>query len=681
MINRSKWQGLFAWTVSALGLALLFIMVKDGIGVSYRFMLLLTAIGIGVQWFTVSRPGGIHISVDLAVVFFIYLVWGPAPTAIVVTVSSIFHQIRRKKPWRRVFFIAAQFVMSTFLMSCAFKLMQGRGGADILGWLNIPVLLASLVVYILFNNLMVSSYHVISNDVSWHEAVTLTWAELKLNLILAPVSILAVFLFSLLGWIGLLAMLVPAVIIGWAVLTLLMSQGKDSKVGIESKLVSSFAIVLFTALTVVTGILMVSMLNSLTGFLQQKLMIEDQTQFYSQVITPLFQKMLGNIVIMLLVTFLIMIVLIRGLIRRMVSRPIGQLGIMLKDLAESSADLTRRVEYSANDEIGRLGFHFNSFAARLEELVKIVMNTANNVAATSEELAASTQEMSASQQEISATLQRVSQGSVTQVSSVKETKQAINEISSSVAEVNVSAQEAARSAGQALGMASEGEKAMFAITEQMGKIDDTMTRLSFVISGLEKKTGEISQITELISAVAWRTNLLALNAAIEAARAGESGRGFAVVAGEVKKLAERTATATKQIDGLIKQIQSETTQTVNAMREGLVEVGNGKQLAEHGNKAFFQIIETVKNSSQGSLKISQTTEGQVEGAKRIVLAIEQVEAVAEETASGMEQTAAAHQEQMASMEEMTASAQELARAAEEMKRLVGNFTVKEGPAK
>jgi len=232
-----------------------------------------------------------------------------------------------------------------------------------------------------------------------------------------------------------------------------------------------------------------------------------------------------------------------------------------------------------------------------------------------------------------------------------------------------------------LGMASEGERAMTAITEQMGKIDDTMTRLSFVIGGLEKKTGEISQITELISAVAWRTNLLALNAAIEAARAGESGRGFAVVAGEVKKLAERTASATKQIDGLIKEIQSETSQTVNAMREGLVEVGSGKQLAENGNKAFFQIIETVKNSSEGSLKISQTTEGQVEGAKRIVLAIEQVEAVAEETASGMEQTAAAHQEQMASMQEMTASAQELARAAEEMKRLVGNFTVKEGQGK
>jgi len=681
MNNRSKWQSLYAWAVTALGLALLFYMLKGGIGLPVWLMLTLLVIGTGCQWFTVALPGGVHVSLDLVMVYFTFLVWGPAPAALVIAVSSIFHQIRRKKPWQRVFFIGAQFVLAVFLMSQAFILLQGKGGGNVLGWLNIPVLIGVLLVYVVVNDFMVGSYHVITGDFGWSETMNMAWADLKLNLTLAPISILAVFLYARLGWIGLLAMLVPAIIIGWSVMTLLKAQEKGSNVSVESKLISSFAIVLFSALTLVTGILLVTMFNVMTGSLQREMLAGDQTQFYTEVITPLFQKMLTNVVVLLLATFLVVIFLIRGLIRRMVSHPIGQLGDMLKDLAESSADLTRRVQYSANDEIGRLGMHFNSFAARLEELVRIVMNTANNVAATSEELAASTQEMSASQQEISATLQRVSQGSVTQVSSVKETKDAINEISSSVDEVNLSAQEAAKSASQALGMASEGERAMSAITEQMGKIDDTMTRLSFVIGGLEKKTSEISQITELISAVAWRTNLLALNAAIEAARAGESGRGFAVVAGEVKKLAERTASATKQIDGLIKEIQSETNQTVNAMREGLVEVGSGKQLAENGNKAFFQIIETVKNSSEGSLKISQTTEGQVEGAKRIVLAIEQVEAVAEETASGMEQTAAAHQEQMASMQEMTASAQELARAAEEMKRLVGNFTVKEGQLK
>jgi methyl-accepting chemotaxis protein len=682
MNNRSKWQGLFAWTVTAAGLVLLIYLMK-GFSLSFWLLAGLIAVSMLCQRFTVALPGGVHLSLDLILVYFIFLVWGTAPAALVIAVSSIPHQIRRKKPWRRVFFIGAQFVMSVYAMSLVFGWLGGRGGADVLGWLNLPILLAALLVYVIVNDFMVSSYHMIGGDFGWSEAVPMAWSDIKLNLILVPVTILAVFLYSRLGWIGLLAMLVPAAIIGWAVLTLIKAQEKENNVSVESKLVSSFAIVLFTALTVVTGILLVTMFNVLSGYLQQEMemLVSDQVQFQAEIITPMFQKILGNVVVLLLVTFLAVIFLIRRMVRRMVSQPIGMLGNMLKDLAESSADLTRRVQYSANDEIGQLGLHFNSFAARLEELVRIVMNTANNVAATSEELAASTQEMSASQQEISATLQRVSQGSVTQVSSVKETKDAINAISASVDEVNLSSQEAARSASQALGMASEGEKAMAAITEQMGKIDQTMTRLSFVIGGLEKKTGEISQITELISAVAWRTNLLALNAAIEAARAGESGRGFAVVAGEVKKLAERTASATKQIDGLIKEIQSETNQTVNAMREGLVEVGSGKQLAENGNKAFFQIIETVKNSSEGSLKISQTTEGQVEGARRIVLAIEQVEAVAEETASGMEQTAAAHQEQMASMQEMTASAQELARSAEEMKRLVGNFTVKEGQGK
>jgi methyl-accepting chemotaxis protein len=539
------------------------------------------------------------------------------------------------------------------------------------------VLLASLLSYVLVNDLLVGMYHIIPGDFGWRETSAMAWADLKLNLTLSPVSILAVFLFAKLGVIGLISMLVPAIVIGWAVITLLKSQEKGSNVSIESKLLSSFSITLFTVLTMVTGMLLVTMLNVLGGFMKQKLLQVDEAEFFALVITPLFQRMLSNVVVLLLVAFVAVIFLIRGMIRRMVSNPIKQLGQMLKDLSESSADLSSRVHYSGNDEIGALSRYFNSFAEKLESLVHTVMNNANNVASTSEELAASTQEMSASQQEISATLQRVSQGSVTQVSSVKETKEAINKISSSVDEVNTTAQVAAKSASQALELAGAGEKAMTAIVEQMGKIDDTMSRLSFVVDGLEKKTGEISQITELISSVAWRTNLLALNAAIEAARAGESGRGFAVVAGEVKKLAERTASATKQIDDLIKQIQAETGQTVSAMREGMVEVGNGKQLAEKGNQAFYQIIQSVKDSSESSLRISQSTEGQVEGAKRIVLAIEQVEAVAEETASGMEQTAAAHQEQMASMEEMTASAQELARAAEEMKRQVGNFKLKE----
>jgi|GEM_PF-1520179 methyl-accepting chemotaxis protein len=680
MSTKNRWQGIYAWTISLIGYALLIYLVR-GMQIPPIQLIFLLIISTVCQWFTVAMPGGVHVSLDLTVIYFAFLVWGPGPAAVAVAVSSVFHQIRRKKPWQRVIFIGAQFVIAIFIMNLLFTLLAGRGGGAVLGWLNIPILLLTLLSYVLVNDFLVGAYHIIAGDFGWRETLNMAGADLKLNLTLAPVSIIAVFLFSKLGLIGLVAMLVPAVIIGWAVIILLKAQEKGSSISIEYKLISGFSITLFTTLTLVTGLMMVTMFNVLSGFLKQELLAADEGQFFADIITPLFQKILGNVVLLLLVAFVAVIFLVRGLIRRMVTKPIKHLGLMLKDLSESSADLTSRIQYSGNDEIGSLSRYFNSFAEKLEHLVQTVMNNANNVASTSEELAASTQEMSASQQEISATLQRVSQGSVTQVSSVKETKEAINKISSSVDEVNTTAQVAAKSASQALELAAEGEKAMTAIVEQMGKIDDTMSRLSFVVDGLEKKTGEISQITELISSVAWRTNLLALNAAIEAARAGESGRGFAVVAGEVKKLAERTTSATKQIDELIKQIQSETGQTVSAMREGMVEVGNGKQLAENGNRAFFQIIESVKDSSESSLKISQSTENQVEGAKRIVLAIEQVEAVAEETASGMEQTAAAHQEQMASMEEMTASAQELARAAEEMKRQVGNFKVKEVESK
>jgi methyl-accepting chemotaxis protein len=363
--------------------------------------------------------------------------------------------------------------------------------------------------------------------------------------------------------------------------------------------------------------------------------------------------------------------------RKILARPLNRMAAMLKEMGSGQADLTRRLAVRTGDETEDLSASFNGFLDSMEKLVASVLRTAGTVTTTSEQLAASTEEMSASQQEISATVQRISQGSTTQVASVAETRAAVEEISSSASAVNDSAQASAQAAGQALQLASEGGANMIAIVGQMGKIDATMGRLAEVVASLEGKAGEIGRITELISAVAWRTNLLALNAAIEAARAGESGRGFAVVAEEVKKLAERTAGATKEIESLVKRIQEETAQTVKAMGEGVAEVASGKELAGQSNQAFSQIIDAIKHTDESATQISQVTGHQVEGVKKIAGAIEQVAGVAQETASGMEETAAAQQQQMASMEEMTALAQELAQAAGGLKQLVESFKIRQ----
>ncbi len=668
MANRKNLLKLFAWAVAAIGLALLSVHLGE-LNTKWWILFLLTTAVILCQWFTIILPSGVQISVDLVVVYFVFLSFGPIPAALTIYLASIFHQIKRKNPWPRVFFIGGQFIVATLAMAAVFGAVGGQTGSQILSLINLPKLLLALFTYIFINDLSVGTYHAIKGDFKVKEIFALTWTDIKLNLMIAPVSLISVYLFAKLGLIGLLSMVIPAGIIGWALITLFKAMEKGQEMNLESKITSGFVIILFTALSVSMGIILITIFQVLAG-------LASQLNISGIVITQLFQKLLANIVIILLITFVIVLLLVRYIIKKMVVKPINKVSQMIKDMAVGSADLTSRIEQTSNDDIGILTQHFNTFVSKLENLVRIIISTANGVASTSEELAASTEEMNASQQEISATVQKISQGIGTQVSSVRVTKDAIDDISHSVEQVSTNAQDSAQSANQAVEVATQGGATMMGIVQQMGIIDETMRRLSVVVNDLEKRTDEIGRITELISSVARRTNLLALNAAIEAARAGDAGKGFAVVAGEVKKLAERTTGATKEIEDLIKEIQGETEQTVLAMKQVAGQVTEGKDYAAKGNQAFFQIIQAVKLSAERASQISQATGNQVEGVKKIVKAIEQVAAVAEEAASGMEETAAAQQQQMASMEEMTSSAQELAHLAEELKQQVDSFQIK-----
>lgn len=672
MISRKTWMYLFAWAIAAWGLGWLAFRLGD-LNLPWWLMLAVMLLEVLAQGFSVPVAGGVSVSLDFVIVFFTFLTFGPLPAALAIAVSSVIHQIRRRKPWPRVFFIAGQFVLTTFALDYVFEALGGMRGGHLFDIGSILAMAAGLVTYVVLNNFLVCLYHIIGGEMKWNDLVRVTGVDITVNFCLAPISAFASYYYHSLGLAVLLAMLVPTVVLGWGLITVLRPGQGQRSVGLQTRLTAYFMIILFVTFFLAIGLMVVVVFRLLSGLAANYGVPLEMIQSSEKNII-----LAGILILMAAVGAEVL--LIRYILRRLVLEPINNLSGMLRDMTEGSADLTRRLP-EAGDELGVMTSYFNKFLAKLEELVRMVASTANSVASTSEELAASTQEMSASQEEISATVQRISQGTTTQVSSVAETKQAVEEISASVEQVNNNSQASAQAAAQALQLATEGGDNMLSIVGQMGKIDSTIGRLAQVVSTLEGKMAEIGKITELISSIAWRTNLLALNAAIEAARAGESGRGFAVVAGEVKKLAERTSGATKEIEALIKIIQNEMAQTVEAMNEGTHEVQSGKELASRSNQAFTHIVEAVKHSSDRAHQISEATGHQVESVKRIAKAMESIAAIVEETASGMEQTAAAQQEQMASMEEMTASAQELARSAEELKRLIKSFLVTEEGSK
>jgi methyl-accepting chemotaxis protein len=195
--------------------------------------------------------------------------------------------------------------------------------------------------------------------------------------------------------------------------------------------------------------------------------------------------------------------------------------------------------------------------------------------------------------------------------------------------------------------------------EGMQAIAAVVNESATAITELGKRSDQIGEIIGVINDIADQTNLLALNAAIEAARAGEHGRGFAVVADEVRKLAERTTQATKEVADSIKAIQSETTGAVRKMNAGTEKVQAGVKLAEQAGSVLAGIVEGSGKVASMIQTIAAASEEQSAAAEQISKNVDQINAVTTQAAQGASQAAAA--------------ATQLSAKSEQLQRLVGQF--------
>ena len=192
---------------------------------------------------------------------------------------------------------------------------------------------------------------------------------------------------------------------------------------------------------------------------------------------------------------------------------------------------------------------------------------------------------------------RMKQGAEQQTTQIRSASDAVNAMSNTTQRMAQNADAATQTSLKATQAAVKGGASVAETIKGMQRIRATVQSTGKKIKGLGERSLEIGAIIEVINEIATQTNLLALNAAIEAARAGEQGRGFAVVADEVRKLAERAARATKDITGLIKGIQVETSEAVTVMEEGTREVEEGTKLADQAGAALREIEQIVKQTA------------------------------------------------------------------------------------
>lgn len=341
----------------------------------------------------------------------------------------------------------------------------------------------------------------------------------------------------------------------------------------------------------------------------------------------------------------------------------------------ATGDFTKPVGYSAKDELGDIADTLNTMAKNMREVIRNVMNSAEQVAASSEELTASAEQTARAAGQVADSITTVAQGADEQLKGVDSAVAVVEEMSAGAQQAAANAQAVASMSDKTSQAAQEGGKAVEQAIDKMADIEKTVNHSAKVVSQLGERSKEIGQIVTTIAGIAGQTNLLALNAAIEAARAGEQGRGFAVVAEEVRKLAEQSQEAAKQIAELITAIQTDTDKAVVAMDAGTHEVREGAEVVNTASTAFREIIGLVEQVSGQIREVSATVEQMAAGSQHIVASMREIDRVSRDIAAETQSVSAATEEQSASMQEIASSSEALATLAQDFQTVVKQFKI------
>lgn len=338
-------------------------------------------------------------------------------------------------------------------------------------------------------------------------------------------------------------------------------------------------------------------------------------------------------------------ILLGILLTRVITRRIIEAVNISNKLADG--DLTMSINVKSRDETGQLLNAMKNMVGRLKNLVGNINSAADNIASGSQELSAASEQMS--------------KGSTGQAEKSYQIATSATEMSQTIIDIAKSAADIASSAENTLKTAQDGAVVVNKTVNEVKEISNMISESSQLITSLGSRSQQIGDIIGVINDIADQTNLLALNAAIEAARAGEQGRGFAVVADEVRKLAEKTASATMEISGMITMIQDETDKSVSSMKRSSEKVETGVNLSAQAGETLNKIVNSVGELQSMVQQIASSTE--------------EMSTASEQISGDIDTIASISNESSASTVQIANSASELAKLSSDLQTIVGQFKI------